>query len=342
MTMAAYSCQAEHGDWEVICRQFMNYDGSYDILKIYTFLTSNGQIRLVSERIEKNIHQATVLEHNLNNLSSLNVGFEKTVINHDQIRADITKKVVNHILERYTSFNGILPDEAITSYLKIAQNLDSYGYSYWAVSSEFDASDPNSTPSDLFKNNHTQKSNTLKPKNSSSNLTSLPEPLSRSLTALNHLKGTNHKNYSCQYWFGVSQKGISIYEMGDHERARPLQQWPWPKLHQTEINGRKILLRIIQTVNGTTQIVGKEKNESVEKQGGLGAIHTLRGTTLGRHGAQQTGPDAVEKVEGKSDSVLGKKLIETRTFYVQTPQYCQAVSLNTKLIFEIRFFGDNH
>jgi len=37
VTMAAYSCQAEHGDWEVICRQFMNYDGSYDILKIYTF-----------------------------------------------------------------------------------------------------------------------------------------------------------------------------------------------------------------------------------------------------------------------------------------------------------------
>ena len=32
--MAAYSCQAEHGDWEVIYRQFMNYDGSYDILKI--------------------------------------------------------------------------------------------------------------------------------------------------------------------------------------------------------------------------------------------------------------------------------------------------------------------
>ena len=126
VTMAAYSCQAEHGDWEVIYRQFMNYDGSYDILKIYNFLTSNGQVRLVSERIEKNIHQASVLEHNLNNLNNFD---GKTAINFEVLREEVMKKVVNHILERYTSFNGILPDEAITNYLKIAQNLDSYGYS---------------------------------------------------------------------------------------------------------------------------------------------------------------------------------------------------------------------
>ena len=132
---------------------------------------------------------------------------------------------------------------------------------------------------------------------------------------MNHLKGTNNKNYSCQYWFGVSQKDISIYEMGDHERSKPIQQWFWPKLNQTEINGRKIMLKIIKNGSNNVKSDGDQQN-------------TLRGTTLGKTAGQnsQQNTDAVEKVAG-NDSILGKKLIETRTFYVQTPQYCQAVSI---------------
>ena len=129
--------------------------------------------------------------------------------------------------------------------------------------------------------------------------------------------------------------------MGDHERSRPLQQWPWPKLHQTEINGRKILLRIIKTVNGETAKLGKDNKNENNKNG-----NTLRGTTLGQRntlGLQQTEKSEKNNLDdGKSHgtSVFGKKLIETRTFYVQTPQYCQAVSksqikTNTNFLLEL-------
>jgi len=198
--LSAYSCQVFNGNFDQ--RNFIYETGQIDYLAIFNYLTNNGQVRLVSEKIEK-------LFKSHNNLDG------------GQANEWIIR-LTHFIVERLANLTGLITEEAILEYLKKAETIEAYGFAYWAVSCE----------SSKFQKR--QPSLTGNRTNSVS--------VSHSLMNLNQLKKAKHSTQNI--WFGVNQKGISLYDWNDNERQKALVAWSWSRIYATEFSGRKVVVKI--------------------------------------------------------------------------------------------------
>ena len=188
--LSAYSCQVFNGNFDQ--RNFIYETGQIDYLAIFNYLTNNGQVKLVSEKIEK-------LFKSHNNLDG------------GQANEWIIR-LTHFIVERLANLTGLITEEAILEYLKKAETIEAYGFAYWAVSCE---------SSKFQKRQH-----------------------SLSMNKLHHASITEKTKQTQNIWFGVNQKGISLYDWNDNERQKALVAWSWSRIYTTEFSGKKIVVKI--------------------------------------------------------------------------------------------------
>ena len=394
---AALNCQAIFGDWEAIHQQFyvpvnnnrksirgshsqhnlamagstttglnMNFGNSqshhqldannllnnnsnsspsYDYARVYNYLIQSGG-KLVPDKIKKNLQDSVFLEdHNLNSYQQSQYSKEDSV----------KIKLITHVVNQYQELNGILPDEAIVLYLKDAQVLPGFGTSYWAVgSNHMDLLD---TRSDSAKKLNSIGKN--------------EENLGTSVSALDRLKLKNLASKKStfeanqQFWLGVNQKGISLYEISDTDKTFPIKEWKWPQIIDTENSSNKFILKVKGNPDpGNDNINVNSPGEKVSttlsfgnlnqiQQQNLAGANVISGSVMALNTLDRFDRNNISGSPNPSSMggvYCGKKKImnkiSSKLFFVQSAEYSISIAEtchgNHKLYFSRRRVDNNY
>lgn len=202
----------------------------YDYQKIYNHLAAGNGGRLVSEKVRKNLQDSAYFDIKLGEnsepesggLGSSNHNLQAALVREEQVKI----KLITHVIDQYQGLAGILPDELIVRYLTLAQTLTGYGTTYWPVSSN------------CMEILEQQQRNLEGSKTNLNNIETSRSKMSSSIINLEKLTKRSTKNVSnehpTQYWLGVNQKGIFLYENQDHEKTQITAEWRWPEVADLE------------------------------------------------------------------------------------------------------------